>query len=132
MPYEYDGHAQQGSYLEAAKKSARFRFPFLVATPEGLLDVLRLGGGVNAVPGGNHGLPDGIPFQGSGSILYTRGFGGETDVYVSNTGNTGHRIFHTPDARGTSHAGDRNLLGEERGRRTGFYRRRSRNVLRER
>ena len=132
MPYEHDRHAQQGSDLETAEKPPRFRFPFLVATPEGLFDVLPLGGRVNVVTGRDHSIPNGIPFQGSRSVLYTGGFGSEADVYVSNAGNAGQRIFHTPDACGARHAGDGNLLGEERGRRTGLYRRAGRTDIRER
>ena len=77
MPYEHDRHSQQGSDLEAAEQPPRFRFPFLVATQEGLFDVLRLGGQVNIIAGRDHSLPNGIRFQGSGSVLDTGGFGGE-------------------------------------------------------
>ena len=82
--------------MKRPEKPPRFRFPFLVATPEGLFDVLPLGGRVNVVAGRDDGLPNGLPFQGSGSVLDTGGFGGEADVYVSNAGNAGHSIFHTP------------------------------------
>ena len=132
MPYEQNGHAQDGSDLEAVEESPRFRFPFLVTSPEGLFDALRLGGRVDVVAGSDHGVADGIRLQRSGSVLYTCGFGCEADVNVGNAGNAGHRILHAPNARGTGHAGDRNLLGKERAGRIGLYRRGSRIDLRER
>jgi hypothetical protein len=113
MPDDHDGQAQQGSDLEPTEESLRFRLPFLVPSPEGLFDGLRLSSEIDVVAGRDHGLPYGVQLQVPGSVLNSGGLGGKADLYLSDARDAGHRILHTPNARGAGHAGDLNLLSEE-------------------